>query len=247
LRSYVKSNSSNYSDSDIATFTYTITQPSPTPTPRPEQAAQPVSNHSSGVIAAGTSVTLTCSTSGNTIYYTSDGSDPTDSTTRKKYTQPIIISDTVTIKAIATSPGYSNSEVSVFNYETYASATSAPTGVTMTIILKIGQKSYTKNGVTAQFDVAPYVEPNSGRTMVPIRFIAEAFGAQVEWYNDTQTDIISLGNKSLSIVLGRELPNNMGKSVLIQDRLFVPVRYVSEQLGATVLWTAHTDPIIITM
>jgi hypothetical protein len=126
-------------------------------------------------------------------------------------------------------------------------APSASSAVTMTILLKIGEKDYTKNGVTAQFDVAPYVDPGNGRTMVPIRFIAEAFGAQVEWHNDTETDIISLGSKSLSITLGKELPNNMGKSVLIQDRLFVPVRYVSEQLGAAVQWTSNTAPIIITM
>ncbi|MDR1000017.1 MAG: chitobiase/beta-hexosaminidase C-terminal domain-containing protein [Clostridiales bacterium] len=248
LRAFVQSNTAGYADSDIVTFTYRITAPSPTPTPKPTQAAQPVASHSSGVIAAGTSVTLTCSTAGNTIYYTDDGSDPTDSATRKRYTQPVVISKTVTIKAIATAPGYANSDLSTFNYETYSSGTpSNPPGVTMTIVLKIGETRYTKNDVAAQFDVAPYVEPSSGRTMVPIRFIAEAFGAQVEWYNDIQTDIITLGNRSLSIVLGRELPNSMGKSMLIQDRLFVPVRYVSEQLGATVLWTAHTDPIIITM
>lgn len=59
-------------------------------------------------------VTLTDSTSGATIYYTTDGSAPTTSST--PYAGAIAVSSTVTIKAIATAPGYSQSAVASGTY-----------------------------------------------------------------------------------------------------------------------------------
>lgn len=47
------------------------------------------------------------------------------------------------------------------------------------IILHVGQKSATVNGVDKTLDVAPVIV--DGRTLVPLRFIAEALGAKVEW------------------------------------------------------------------
>lgn len=45
--------------------------------------------------------------------------------------------------------------------------------------LKIGEKEYTVNGQELQADVAPQII--DGRTMVPLRFVAEAFGADIDW------------------------------------------------------------------
>ncbi|MBR6060743.1 MAG: chitobiase/beta-hexosaminidase C-terminal domain-containing protein, partial [Spirochaetales bacterium] len=56
-----------------------------------------------------TSVTMSCSTSGVTIYYTTDGSVPTASSTR--YTSAVTITKTTTFKAIAVKAGYNNSSV----------------------------------------------------------------------------------------------------------------------------------------
>ena len=116
----------------------------------------------------------------------------------------------------------------------------------MTIILIIDNKVYTKNGVQAEFDVAPYIEPGSNRAMAPIRFIAEAFSASVVWEDEIKTGFIHLDGKSLSIALNQPLPDNMGKAVIVRDRLFVPVRYVSEQLGAKVDWDANGRRVTIT-
>ena len=135
-----------------------------------------------------------------------------------------------------------DSTVVTYNYTVKTSDTGP---YSMSVSLQIGNKTYTKNGETAYFDVAPYIEPSSNRTMVPIRFIAEALGATVSWNNATQTDTISLYDKTLTIVLNTQLPNNMGSSMLINDRLFVPIRYVSEQLGARVDWDADTRTVVI--
>ena len=115
-----------------------------------------------------------------------------------------------------------------------------------TIDLSIDNRIYTRNGIPAEFDVAPYLDPKANRTMVPIRFIAEAFGANVNWVDSEQTDYIYLNSSTpLKIVVGQPLPNDMGTAELVQDRLFVPVRYVSEQLGAQVNWDATTRTVTI--
>ena len=55
----------------------------------------------------------------------------------------------------------------------------------MEIELKIGQKNAIVDGKTVELDVAPKIE--NGRTLVPIRFIAEALGCDVDWDSLTRT------------------------------------------------------------
>ena len=113
------------------------------------------------------------------------------------------------------------------------------------IKLTIGQLTYKNRTFSSAFDVAPYIDSKSGRTMVPVRFIAQALGARVDWVDSIKTDYITLGGKTLSIALNKPLPNGMGTAVIVQDRLFVPIRYVSEQLGAKVDWDDKTKTVTI--
>ncbi|MFM9414527.1 copper amine oxidase N-terminal domain-containing protein, partial [Peptococcus simiae] len=48
-----------------------------------------------------------------------------------------------------------------------------------TIVMPIGNKNYTVNGQTKAMDVAPYIQASAGRTMIPVRFAAEAMGFKV--------------------------------------------------------------------
>ena len=73
------------------------------------------SNVASGDVVKGTAVTLTTETAGATIYYTTDGKTPT--ITSNVYTAPIVIENTVTIKAIAVKAGMSNSGMVTFTYK----------------------------------------------------------------------------------------------------------------------------------
>ncbi len=77
--------------------------------------ATPKFNPSAGSYNAAQSVTISCETSGATIYYTTDGSTPT--TSSNPYTEPISVTTTTTIKAIAVKDGMSNSVVATAVYE----------------------------------------------------------------------------------------------------------------------------------
>ncbi len=59
----------------------------------------------------------------------------------------------------------------------------------VTITMAIDSTTMYKNGNPITLDVAPQII--GGRTLVPVRAIAEAFNCKVEWNNDTQTVIIT--------------------------------------------------------
>jgi hypothetical protein len=75
----------------------------------PGKVATPSAAPGPGAVTSGTSVALTSSTSGAIIYYTTDGSSPTSSSTQ--YSTPISITAAVTIKAIAVKADMTDSDV----------------------------------------------------------------------------------------------------------------------------------------
>lgn len=68
-------------------------------------------------VAFGSTVRLSCQTPGAVIYYTIDGSCPCDNPDRLRYNSPISILSDMTLKAIASAPGYAESEVATFTYK----------------------------------------------------------------------------------------------------------------------------------
>jgi hypothetical protein len=95
-----------HTQSPVASGTYTINAPPP--------AATPVFSPTPGTYPSARSVTITCATAGSTIYYTTNGVDPT--TASSVYAGAIAVSTTVTIKALATAPGHTQSPVASGTY-----------------------------------------------------------------------------------------------------------------------------------
>lgn len=79
-----------------------------------KQVAPVTASVASGAVTASTKVTLSTATTGADIYYTTDGKQPTSSST--KYTAQITISAATTIKAIAIKAGMVPSDVQTFEY-----------------------------------------------------------------------------------------------------------------------------------
>lgn len=81
------------------------------------EVAAPTANIASGTtVKKGTGITLSCKTEGATIYYTLDGSCPCDETSRLVYTEPIVINESVTIKAMAVAPDKTESDIVEFTF-----------------------------------------------------------------------------------------------------------------------------------
>jgi len=105
-----------YSTSSVASGAYTInTTPAATPTFSP----------AAGVYTTFVTVTLSDSTAGAVIYYTTDGSAPTAAAAQ--YSSPITLSQSRTVNAIAVAPGFANSAVGTATYTLNLPVTAAPT------------------------------------------------------------------------------------------------------------------------
>ncbi|MCL2122083.1 MAG: stalk domain-containing protein, partial [Clostridiales bacterium] len=115
-------------------------------------------------------------------------------------------------------------------------------GVTQ-IRLVIGELFYSVNGVQKLMDVMP--EIISDRTMVPLRFVAEALGAQVGWDAGSRTAAVELNGVNLRIAIGELAPGMDTPAMIVGDRTMIPLRYVSETLGCDVTWRPETRTVAI--
>lgn len=107
------------------------------------------------------------------------------------------------------------------------------------IEMTIDKKDYSIDLTKQKMDTAPFIQDS--RTLVPVRFVAEAIGANVEW--DEANQIVKITNDSnvLSLKIGEssyEINGNPAtmdtKSIIKDSRTFIPIRFVAEALGLTV-------------
>lgn len=119
-----------------------------------------------------------------------------------------------------------------------------------TISLQIGSTAATVNGSSATTDAAPKIV--NSRTMLPIRFVAEALGAEVGWNGDTRTVTIIKGDTNIAITIDSDKAIVNGQEQTLDapafvenSRTYLPVRFVSENLGAKVDWDGATQTVTI--
>jgi len=106
------------------------------------------------------------------------------------------------------------------------------------------------NNSEIQFDQPPIILNN--RILVPLRTVSEALGCSVSWDSENQTVRIQKNGLELSMVIGdnQMLVNNMPTSidppsVIIGDRVLVPLRAISEGLGASVEWKPEEQSVYV--
>ena len=107
------------------------------------------------------------------------------------------------------------------------------------------------NGQKQQYDQMPVIV--NGRTLVPLRGIFEALGAVVSWDDSTKTIIGVKATKSIVLQIDNQFAsiNNEATTLdvapsILNSRTMVPVRFVSEALGAEVAWDGDTKTVTIT-
>jgi len=113
--------------------------------------------------------------------------------------------------------------------------------------LAIGDPTPVINGIAQPpLEAAPFIDPVYNRTMVPLRVIAEALGASVSWIAETRTVTISQNGVILSLTVDEPLPNDMGRPMIVNDRIFVPIAYIAQMLGTDIRWDEDTRAVYIT-
>ncbi len=106
--------------------------------------------------------------------------------------------------------------------------------------LTVGSNTAEVNDTNKVQDIAPQII--EGSTMVPLRFIAENLEAEVKWDGKLKEVTIIQGDEVLTLRVGK----GSGQEAMIQNnRTLVPLRYISEQLGANVLWIPSAKAIEI--
>jgi len=124
------------------------------------------------------------------------------------------------------------------------------------IILQVGNMNFTVDGVKNTLDSPPIIK--NGRTLLPIRAIIEALGGSIGWDASAKKVTITLGSNTIELWIGKNTAtvNAVSKPIdssnssvvpeIISGRTMLPVRFVTENLGAKVDWDGTTKSITVT-
>lgn len=128
--------------------------------------------------------------------------------------------------------------------------TPAPADQGRSATFYIGSTIYSINGVNAIMDVAPYIK--AGRTYVPVRYLGEALGANVDWDEATKTVTVTKGDKSVVLKIGSKVAKVNGADVqmdvapeITNGRTMLPARWVAEGLGYAVGWNEVLKQVVV--
>ncbi|MGB9749657.1 MAG: stalk domain-containing protein [Caldisericia bacterium] len=122
--------------------------------------------------------------------------------------------------------------------------------------LQIGNQIMLVNDREQEIDVPPQII--EGRTLLPIRWVAEPLGATVGWDGVEKKVTVTLKSTTIELWIGKNIarvngvdtpidPNNPKVvPMIISGRTMLPVRFVAENLGCQVDWDSNTKTVTIT-
>ncbi|HBX23031.1 MAG TPA: hypothetical protein DEF34_05285 [Desulfotomaculum sp.] len=132
-----------------------------------------------------------------------------------------------------------------------------PTPAQTVIRLYIGSTDYYINDSLLGMDVAPI--SHSGRTLLPIKYVANPIGADITWDPATKKATVSLRGRVVEVWVGSNTARVSGVAKLLDSmdpnvtpvtlppgRIMLPLRFIAENLGCKVDWTATTKEVKVT-
>jgi iron complex transport system substrate-binding protein len=137
-----------------------------------------------------------------------------------------------------------------------AVATAALMSFQATAFMEGPQVSIIVDGAPLQCETAPFIE--NDRTLVPMRAIFEAVGADVQWDQDTSTVVawrvdegtptfVSLqADQKTAFVNDQEKELDVPAKIVGEGTTMVPLRFVVESLGETVEWDQDSYTVTVT-
>ena len=124
-------------------------------------------------------------------------------------------------------------------------------GGALTIWLQVNNTTARVGDQAVLLDVPPQVV--DGRTLVPLRFLGNALGATLTWEADTRHIRFELGTAQIDLWVGKDEALVGGRAVtmdvppqIVDGRTLVPLRFISENLGAGVVYNPADQSITIT-
>ena len=112
------------------------------------------------------------------------------------------------------------------------------------VVMQVGSKTMFVNGKAYEKDAAPVIM--NDRTLVPIRFVTESLGGTVAWNAETKEVTLVIDGKEIKMTIGKVLEKYGVAPVILNDRTYVPVRFVADELGATTTWDAVSKMVTVT-
>lgn len=123
------------------------------------------------------------------------------------------------------------------------------------VILKINSNVMNTNGDMKFIDTDKSTVPvlDNGRTLVPLRAVSEALGAEISWDNDSQTAIATLDGVTVRVPVGSNTIYKDNSPITIDvpakimnSRTYVPIRAITEAFGCDVEWNNESRTVEIT-
>lgn len=118
------------------------------------------------------------------------------------------------------------------------------------IVLRISSLLADVNNSLSTLDAAPVIINDV--TLVPLRFLSEHLGAVAQYDSANNCVNVQYGNKEMTLWINSRLAKVDGQyttiqapATLINNRLLVPIRFISEHFGCQVSWDASTQSVTI--
>lgn len=118
------------------------------------------------------------------------------------------------------------------------------------ISMKVGSPQMFVNGKIVPLDAPPIIV--NSRTLVPLRAIAEALGADVKWDPDARQVTVKLNDTTILLTIGNPLAMVNGlitpidtPPIISNGRTMVPLRFIAETLNAEVSWNPDSKTVDI--
>lgn len=144
-------------------------------------------------------------------------------------------------------------------YSDYSSEEKATTDKLEQTVIKlvIGKTTYYVNDKSKTMDTAPLIREN--RTLLPIRYVAEAIGASVGWNQSDEKVTVTMKGTVIELWIGQNYARVNGEYRLIDiqnpgvapfvippGRTMLPLRFISENLGCKVEWDSRKQEVTVT-
>lgn len=115
----------------------------------------------------------------------------------------------------------------------------------------LGSDSVISDTAKFKFDTPPVIK--GGRTLIPVRAITEGLGAELSYNQETKVVTITKGDTVIELTLGSTTAIVNGEEVqldtnasIVNNRTYVPLRFVMETFKLNVEWDKDTETIEIT-